>query len=74
MPFKGYKIVELDLKLISSAKYNVDLLFSSAKAFHIQQRLGIIQSMWDMLIKKGIIFRILMPKTYEELEKKKALI
>jgi len=59
------KLLQLELKLIASAKSKVELLFSSAKAFRMQQKVGIIHSMRDTLIKNGVHFRILIPKTDE---------
>jgi predicted nucleic acid-binding protein len=46
------KVLELELKLITSAVSKIELLFSSAKSFHSQQRLGIIQALEDVLTKK----------------------
>ena len=57
------KVLELELKLITSAVSKIELLFSSAKSFHSQQRLGIIQALEDVLTKNTVSARILMPKT-----------
>jgi signal transduction histidine kinase len=56
------KALELELKLISSAVSTIELIFSSTKVFRIQQRLGTIQALEDVLAKNTVSARILMPK------------
>jgi two-component system, OmpR family, sensor histidine kinase VicK len=56
------KVLDLELNLISSAVSQIELIFSSAKVFHIQQRLGIIQALKDALTKNTVSVRILMSK------------
>jgi hypothetical protein len=56
------KVLELELKLISSAISTIELIFSSTKVFRNQQRLGIIQALEGVLAKNTVSARILMPK------------
>ena len=56
------RVLELELKLISSAVSTIDFIFSSTKVFHNQQRLGTIKALEDVLAKNTVIARILMPK------------
>jgi hypothetical protein len=56
------KVLELELKLISSAVSTIEYMFSSTKVFCNQQRLGIIQALEDVLAKNTVSARILMPK------------
>ena len=57
------KVLELEHKLISSAVSTIELLFSSTKVFHNQQRLGTIQALEDVVAKSNVSARILMPKS-----------
>jgi signal transduction histidine kinase len=57
------KVLELEHKLICSAVSTIELLFSSTKVFHNQQRLGTIQALVDVLAKNNVGARILMPKS-----------
>jgi hypothetical protein len=56
------KVLELELKLISSAVSTIEFIFSSTKVFRNQQRLGTIQALEDVLAKNTVSARILMPK------------
>jgi hypothetical protein len=56
------KVLELELKLISSAVSTIEFIFSSTKVFRNQRRLGIIQALEDVLTKNTVNARILMPK------------
>jgi hypothetical protein len=56
------KVLELELKLISSAVSTIEFIFSSTKVFRNQHRLGIIQALEDVLAKNTVSARILMPK------------
>jgi signal transduction histidine kinase len=56
------KVLELELKLISSALSTIEFIFSSTKVFRIQQTLGIIQALEGVLAKNPVSARILMPK------------
>jgi signal transduction histidine kinase len=57
------KVLELELKLISSAVSTIEFIFSSTKVFRNQQRVGTIQALENMLAKNSTVSaRILMPK------------
>jgi signal transduction histidine kinase len=56
------KAVQLEIKLISSALYTIEFIFSSVNVFHIQCKLGVIDALKHVAAKRRVRIRILTPK------------
>ena len=56
------KAVQLEIKLISSALYTIEFIFSSVNVFHIQGKLAVIDALKHVAAKRRVRIRILTPK------------
>jgi two-component system, OmpR family, sensor histidine kinase VicK len=56
------KAVQLEIKLISSALYTIEFIFSSVNVFHIQGKLAVIDALKHLAAKRRVRIRILTPK------------
>src|SRR5690242_16691551 len=64
-----YKIQELFIKLVKSAKDEVSLVLPTTNAFYREERLGIIQMLKEAALDHNVSVRILTPSNVE-IEKK----
>jgi hypothetical protein len=55
------EILKLELGILESAFHEIEIIFSTANVFHIQERLGILQVLRNAAEKDNIKIRILTP-------------
>lgn len=58
----SHKALQLGIDLVKSAKSEILLIFSTAMAFHRQEKMGVISLLQNIATEKGVPVRILTPK------------